>query len=55
MAIEKRSDQPRFVGGFNLMPVAVARDIRPIMPVAGSFVGSSDSFLDMTVEVSVTA
>jgi hypothetical protein len=28
----------RSVGGFNLIPVAVARDIRQAMPVAGSFV-----------------
>jgi len=27
----------RSVGGFNLIPVAVARDIRQAMPVAGSF------------------
>ena len=29
----------RSVGGFNLIPVAVARDIRQAMPVTGSFVG----------------
>ena len=34
----------RGVGGFNLIPVGVARDIRQIMPVVGSFVGDSDSF-----------
>ena len=45
----------RSVGGFNLIPVAVARDIRQAMPVAGSFVGMSDSFMRMDVEVSVTA
>lgn len=44
----------RSVGGFNLIPVAVARDIRQAMPVAGSFVGASDAFIGMTVEVSVT-
>jgi transglutaminase-like putative cysteine protease len=43
----------RNVGGFNLIPVAVGRDIRQIMPVAGSFVGMTDTFLDMAVEVSV--
>ena len=32
----------RSVGGSNLIPVAVARDIRQAMPVAGSFVGSSE-------------
>jgi transglutaminase-like putative cysteine protease len=45
----------RSVGGFNLIPVAVARDIRQAMPVSGSFVGMSDAFMGMNVEVSVTA
>ena len=45
----------RSVGGFNLIPVAVARDIRQAMPVAGSFAGMSDAFMDMIVEVSVKA
>ena len=45
----------RSVGGHNLIPVAVARDIRQAMPVAGSFVGASDVFLGMSVEVRVTA
>ena len=45
----------RSVGGFNLIPVAVARDIRQAMPVAGSFVGDSDAFAGMTVEVRVSA
>ena len=44
----------RSVGGFNLIPVAVARDIRQAIPVAGSFLGASDSFLGMSVEVQVT-
>jgi len=44
----------RSVGGFNLIPVAVARDIAQIVPVAGSFVGMTDAFLGMTVSVSVT-
>jgi len=43
------------VGGFNLIPVAVARDIRQAIPVAGSFVGMSDAFQSMLVEVQVTA
>ncbi len=34
----------RSVGGFNLIPVAVARDIRQAMPVAGSFVGTTDAY-----------
>lgn len=42
------------VGGANLIPVAVARDIRLAMPVTGSFVGPSDAFLGMSVAVSVT-
>lgn len=42
------------VGGLNLIPVAVARDIRQAMPVSGSFVGPAEAFLDMAVEVSVT-
>jgi transglutaminase-like putative cysteine protease len=45
----------RSVGGFNLIPVAVARGIRQAMPVAGSFVGSRDAFQEMTVEVHVTS
>ncbi|NEU12780.1 transglutaminase family protein [Methylobacterium sp. BTF04] len=43
----------RSVGGANLIPVAVARDIRQAMPMTGSFVGPSDAFLDMSVAVSV--
>lgn len=45
----------RSVGGFNLIPVAVARDIRQAMPVAGSFHGAPDAFVGMSVEVRVTA
>lgn len=45
----------RSVGGFNLIPVAVARHIQQAMPVAGSFVGASDAFQGMSVEVSVTS
>jgi transglutaminase-like putative cysteine protease len=45
----------RSVGGANLIPVAVARDIRQAMPVAGSFVGTIDAFQRMSVEVRVTA
>ena len=44
----------RGVGGFNLIPVAVARDIRRAMPVTGSFVGMTDAFQEMVVEVIVT-
>jgi transglutaminase-like putative cysteine protease len=44
----------RRVGSYSLIPVAVGRDIRQIMPVTGSFIGISSSFQDMTVEVCVT-
>lgn len=44
----------RSVGGFNLIPVAVARDIRQVMPVSGNFIGSTDAFLGMGVEVEVS-
>jgi transglutaminase-like putative cysteine protease len=44
----------RSVGGFNLIPVAVARTIRQAMPVAGSFVGTAEAFLGMSAEVLVT-
>jgi transglutaminase-like putative cysteine protease len=43
------------VGGFNLIPVGVGRDITHIMPVGGSFIGASDGFLGMSVEVDVTS
>jgi transglutaminase-like putative cysteine protease len=45
----------RSVGGFNLIPVAVARHIRQTMPVSGSFVGDKDSFQRMDVRVDVTS
>ena len=43
----------RGVGGSNLIPVAVARDIAEAMPVAGSFIGMTDAFQGMSVEVVV--
>ncbi|WP_091686518.1 transglutaminase family protein [Methylocapsa palsarum] len=43
----------RNVGSSNLIPVAVARDIRQAMPVTGSFVGEADAFQGMSVEVLV--
>ena len=43
----------RSVGGANLIPVAVGRDIRQVMPVIGEFIGMSDAFNAMSVEVSV--
>jgi transglutaminase-like putative cysteine protease len=45
----------RGVGGFNLIPVAVARDIRQTMPVAGSFIGMAGVCIGMSVEVPVTS
>ncbi|MDI4663746.1 transglutaminase family protein [Xanthobacter autotrophicus] len=45
----------RSMGGFNLIPVAVVRDIRQAIPVQGSFVGDSGAFRDMTVDVHVTS
>lgn len=44
----------RSVGGFNLIPVAVARDIGQTIPVAGSFSGSKDTTSSMEVAVVVT-
>jgi transglutaminase-like putative cysteine protease len=43
----------RSVGGANLIPVAVARHIRQVMPVTGSFSGAGKAFADLSVEVLV--
>lgn len=45
----------RSVGGLNLIPVAVARDIRQVVPVTGSFIGMTNALQGMSVEVSVTS
>ena len=45
----------RSVGGANLIPVAVARDIRQAAPVSGTYAGSIDALMDMEVEVLVTS
>lgn len=45
----------RTLGGFNLVPIAVARDIRQIAPVSGSYIGSTNAFAGMSVEVLVTS
>jgi len=45
----------RSVGGFNLIPVAVVRDIRQAVPVSGSFIGATGAFAGMSVEVLVTS
>lgn len=39
----------RSVGGFNLIPVAVARHIRQTMPISGSFAGNPDALDGMDV------
>ncbi|RBP03045.1 transglutaminase-like putative cysteine protease [Roseiarcus fermentans] len=45
----------RSVGGANLIPVAVARDLRQAAPVLGSYSGSSDALESLSVEVRVTS
>ena len=42
------------MGGFNLIPVAVARHIGQAIPVAGSYAGPPTAFLGMTVDVRFT-
>ncbi|TDR93809.1 transglutaminase family protein [Enterovirga rhinocerotis] len=44
----------RAMGGANLIPVAVAQDVRQIVPITGSFVGAASAFQSMDVAVSVT-
>lgn len=44
----------RSIGGYNLIPVAVARHIRQTIPVTGSFVGDKDLFERMEVLVDVS-
>lgn len=44
----------RSIGGFNLVPVAVARDIKQLMPVSGSYLGAADAFSGMEVDVRVS-
>jgi transglutaminase-like putative cysteine protease len=43
----------RSVGGFNLIPVAVARDIKQTIPISGSFAGPNDAMSAMDVAVDV--
>jgi transglutaminase-like putative cysteine protease len=45
----------RSVGGFNLIPAAMARHISQTMPVSGSFAGDVGAFLGLEVTVTVTA
>ena len=44
----------RSFGGANLIPVAVGLDMRRVMPVVGDFVGASNDFNGMTIEVTVS-
>jgi transglutaminase-like putative cysteine protease len=44
----------RSIGGSNLIPVAVARDIRQTIPVSGTFTGPSGAFAGMDVKVVVS-
>jgi transglutaminase-like putative cysteine protease len=44
----------RGVGGFNLIPVAVGRVIAQVMPMTGTFLGMTDAYQGMSVEVQVT-
>jgi transglutaminase-like putative cysteine protease len=43
----------RQMGGFNLIPVAVARDLSQAMPVSGTFIGASGDQMRLTVAVRV--
>jgi transglutaminase-like putative cysteine protease len=45
----------RSVGGGNLIPVAVGRGIRQVVPIDGGFVGPGEAFTGMSVEVFVGA
>jgi transglutaminase-like putative cysteine protease len=41
------------IGGMDLIRVAVTRDINQAVPISGSFLGASGSYLGMTVDVTV--
>lgn len=45
----------RSIGGQNLIPVAVVRDLREAAPVSGTYWGDNGAYRDLTVEVRVTA
>ncbi|MGJ0510181.1 MAG: transglutaminase family protein [Methylocystis sp.] len=45
----------RAVGGCNLIPVAVGRNIQQVIPIAGSFAGPDDASRGMSVQVLVTS
>jgi transglutaminase-like putative cysteine protease len=44
----------RSMGGANLIPVAVTRDIAQAVPVSGSYLGGTDAFLELDVAVEVS-
>ena len=44
----------RAVGGYNLIPLAVGRIIAQVMPMTGTFLGMTDAYLGMSVDVEVT-
>jgi len=44
----------RAVGGYNLVPIAVGRVIAQVMPMTGTFLGMTDAYLGMSVDVEVT-
>jgi len=44
----------RQMGGFNLIPVAVARDLFQAMPVSGTFTGTNSDQIGLSVTVRVT-
>ncbi|MEY4706720.1 MAG: hypothetical protein RJB58_443 [Pseudomonadota bacterium] len=44
----------RQMGGFNLIPVAVARDLSQVMPVSGNYIGTNTDLARLTVSVEVT-
>ena len=43
------------IGGGDLIRVAVTRDISQAVPIAGSFIGTPNDYLGMTVDVSVVS
>jgi transglutaminase-like putative cysteine protease len=45
----------RSLGGANLVPVAVARDLGQAVPVSGTFAGDPEAFEGLTVDVEVSA
>jgi transglutaminase-like putative cysteine protease len=42
------------MGGFDLVPVAIGRDMERIMPVSGSYIGPVGAYLGLTVEVYIS-